>query len=117
MVFVRLRPKFLSASLALIFATNLAAQTKSTAPQNDARIGALLDQLGRIRTPMEAAISPDGKTVAWSVHSSSRYELHLSDTANPDPAKDRVIKPATGVNCSNDAPVWSPDGGTLAYAS
>jgi dipeptidyl aminopeptidase/acylaminoacyl peptidase len=117
MVLVRLRCILLSTSLALLPATNLAAQTKSPASQNDARIGTLLEQLGMTRTPMDAVISPDGKTVAWSVHSSKGYELHLSDAVNPDPAKDRVLKPTADVNCGSDAPAWSPDGETLAYAS
>jgi dipeptidyl aminopeptidase/acylaminoacyl peptidase len=42
----------------------------------------------------------------------------LSNAANPDPAKDQIIKPATDSNCGSDAPAWSPpDGETLAYAS
>jgi dipeptidyl aminopeptidase/acylaminoacyl peptidase len=41
----------------------------------------------------------------------------LSDAANPAPAKDRIIKPTTDLNCGSDAPAWSPDGETLAYAS
>jgi dipeptidyl aminopeptidase/acylaminoacyl peptidase len=119
MVFVRLRTRILlSSSLLLVPAGNLVAQKETVPHQQDERIGSLLEHLGATRNPMEAAISPDGKTVAWSFHSSEGYELHLSQAANSDPAKDIVIKPAGGTStCGSDAPVWSRDGKTLAYAS
>jgi len=63
-----------------------------------------------------ASISPDGKTVAWSVRSGQNYEVHLSDISNP--SNDLTIRPSGGAgDCDNDAPVWSPDGESLAYAS
>ncbi|HEX2919080.1 MAG TPA: S9 family peptidase, partial [Edaphobacter sp.] len=63
-----------------------------------------------------ASISPDGKMVAWSVRKGETYEIHLSGVS--DSSKDVIIRPAEGGSaCSSDAPVWSPDGRSLAYAS
>jgi dipeptidyl aminopeptidase/acylaminoacyl peptidase len=63
-----------------------------------------------------ASISPDGKTVAWSVRKGESYEIHLNEIS--DLSKDFTIRPVGGTAaCSSDAPSWSPDGRSLAYAS
>jgi dipeptidyl aminopeptidase/acylaminoacyl peptidase len=92
------------------------AQTGTAAPK-DPRIGALIESLGKTRTPGSAALSPDGKTVAWTVRGGQGMQLHLTDVANPDPAKEKIVSPNGAANCSNSSPAWSPDGMWLAYSS
>jgi len=71
----------------------------------------------RLHSPGSVAISPDGKTVAWTLRQREGSTLHLTDLANPDPAKEKLITPNGATNCSNTAPVWSPDATTLAFTS
>jgi dipeptidyl aminopeptidase/acylaminoacyl peptidase len=67
--------------------------------------------------PGSVAISPDGTTVAWSQRGREGSTLHLTTIADPDPAKEKLVAPNGTTNCSNDAPVWSPDGNWLAFTS
>ena len=65
---------------------------------------------GRVRAPGSVAISPDGTTVAWSTFSRDGAQIHLTDVANPDPAKDKLVAPTGTTGCLNASPIWSPDG-------
>jgi dipeptidyl aminopeptidase/acylaminoacyl peptidase len=93
-----------------------AAATPSTG--KDARIGSLIEALGKTRTPSSAAISPDGATVAWSVRSGKESQIRLSDVANPDAATEKIVGTGSVVaGCGSADPKWSPDGQWLAFVS
>ena len=84
----------------------------------DPRIGSLIESLSQTKTPTSVAISPDGATVAWSVRTHEGTQIHLSDVANPDSSKEKIVTTGSGAaNCSSSDPKWSPDGESLAFVS
>lgn len=102
--------------LALSFASLRLLPAQAPSKTTDPRIGTLLETLAKTHTPTAASISPDGKTVIWSVRNGQNYEVHLSELS--DPSRDQAIRPsAETASCGSDSPVWSPDGQSLAYAS
>jgi dipeptidyl aminopeptidase/acylaminoacyl peptidase len=124
MTCVGVRARFLSyvlfASTSILTLQNVAraqAQAAGSAPK-DARIGALIETLGKTRTPSSAAISPDGTTVAWAVRTREGSQIHLTNVANPDPATEKIIGTESGAtSCGSSEPKWSPDGAWLAFVS
>jgi dipeptidyl aminopeptidase/acylaminoacyl peptidase len=71
----------------------------------------------RPHSPGSVAISPDGTTLAWTLRQAEGSTLHITDLANPDPAKEKLVTPSGATNCSNGSPIWSPDSATLAFTS
>jgi dipeptidyl aminopeptidase/acylaminoacyl peptidase len=124
MTFVGFPTRFLTFSL-LAFTAVLALGTTGevqaqgpTPVSKDPRIGALINELGKTKTPSSAAISPDGTTVAWAVRGRGGSQIHLTDVANPAPAKDAIVGTGSeATSCGSSEPKWSPDGAWLAFVS
>src|SRR5277367_4853581 len=124
MTFVDVRTRSLSFSLfvsttVLALGSAIAGQAQAApATPKDARIGALIETLGKTKTPSSAEISPDGTTVAWSVRTREGSQIHLTDVANPDPAKEKIVGTgSSATSCGSSEPKWSPDGQWLAFVS
>jgi dipeptidyl aminopeptidase/acylaminoacyl peptidase len=106
----------------LLLTASAIAQSGTPAPMTplanpDPRLAAIHAKMGGTRAPGQVAISPDGTLIAWTTRSREGAQLHLTEFANPDISKDKIISPNSATNCSNGAPVWSPDSQTLAYTS
>ena len=72
--------------------------------------GATAEPLGPDKTPLwlrYPALSPDGKTIAFS------FEGHLFSV----PSTGGLAQPLTAGTAVDTCPVWSPDGKTIAFAS
>ena len=114
-----IRFAFFASTVVLTLGITTAGQAQTGASTSkDPRIGALIETLGKTKTPSSAAISPDGMTVAWAVRARGGSQIHLTDVVNPDPAKEKIVGTGSGAtSCGSSEPNWSPDGQWLAFVS
>jgi dipeptidyl aminopeptidase/acylaminoacyl peptidase len=73
------------------------------------------------RSVGSVAISPDGALLAYTLRGREGTTLHVVPMPKGDAAieqsKDKLVTASDATNCSNNAPVWSPDATTLAFTS
>src|SRR5260370_39214553 len=89
----------------LVLGTTSEGQAQTTSSHGkDVRIGALIETLGKTKTPSSAAISPDGTTVAWAVRSREGSQIHLTNVSNPDPPNEKIV--GTGLGPTHFGPSY-----------
>ncbi len=98
-----------------------AASGGTDAPQNQA-VARLLATLAKTHSPRQAAISPDGNTVAWVASvGKTGSRIHLSPLAGM--ASEQVIAAPAGMQSQGDQKcrewdaAWSPDSRQIAFLS
>ncbi len=120
----RFHPVLATAALALAVPAWLAAQQPAAPPAPGApqthrqagreRGGPASVNGGHVAVPGAVALSPDGKLVAWTLRGREATALNLLEAAHPDAPARTIVVPGAA-QCAYADPVWSRDGGTLAF--
>ncbi|HYK35233.1 S9 family peptidase [Alloacidobacterium sp.] len=94
------------------------AQTSTTAPAKDPRIGEIVSQLEAVRAPRQAAISPDSKWVAWVVRALEGHGsvIEAAPVDNPS-ATFQITACSEGKQGDENEIAWSPDSTKVAFFS
>ena len=93
---------------------SLSTAVGSSAPL-DPRIANILGELEKTRVIHQAALSPDGQTIAWVVDGETGTEIEIAPTG--DPSRAHRLTAGTGGPCTEDSLAWSPDSKGLAFSS
>ncbi|MGC9291281.1 MAG: prolyl oligopeptidase family serine peptidase [Acidobacteriaceae bacterium] len=91
---------------------------KAANPATNKKIASILEQLGRTHWPQQAAISPDGKTVAWVARQEKTgSRIHLASLEGGK--GDRIVTASTPKqqDCNEGGVAWSPDSQQIAFLS
>ena len=97
----------------VVFAISLTALGSSA--ELDPRITNILGELEKTRVIRQAALSPDGQTMAWVVDGETGTEIEIAPTG--DPSRAHRLTAGTGGPCTEDSLAWSPDSKALAFSS
>src|ERR1700678_2944833 len=112
----KLGPRGLSvACLSLLLTMTLRASAASASTPVDARIANVISELEKTRTIHQAALSPDGQTIAWVADAEVATEIKIAPVADPSPS--RRLTAGTGAPCIEQSLAWSPDSKELAFLS
>jgi len=89
----------------------------SAAPAEDSRRAFTLEDLYRVKSVGEPAISPDGKTVVYSVATNDWAAKKKTVALWRIDADGKNARPLTFSGANDEHPFFSPDGRTLAFVS
>jgi dipeptidyl aminopeptidase/acylaminoacyl peptidase len=89
----------------------------SAAPADDSRRAFTLEDLYRVKTVGEPAISPDGKTVVYSVATNDWAAKKKTIALWRIDVDGKNARPLTFSGAHDEHPFFSPDGRTLAFVS
>ncbi len=71
----------------------------------------------KVRYIYQAALSPDGKSVAWSADGEGGVRIHVASVSQPDRTRIITALPSAGGTANESEPQWSPDGSAIAFLS
>ena len=101
--------------VSLLLATALLPRAFAAAPAVDPRIEQLLRELGKVQPIEAAAISPDGRQLAWVVERKGKSMIVL---ANADGSHAHGLTDAKQASdCAQSGIAWAPDSKHLAFVA